>query len=249
MDYLSFDLRLGDWVPSTRTGVAEVLHSPVGEGDRYPFRLELNVINSLGATRRSMAEALDLGRTLARSVLAPAFTQWYESYQVARERGRGLRLRLHIDSWDLTRLPWELLYDGRRREFMVFDPLVSLVRYLRLHAPPPTIRQGRSLRVLAVSASPHDQMPLDWERELHMLQRALTELTEAGQVEIVPCLHATYERLHTALMENAPDVVHYIGHGHYDHERSLGCSSWRTARGARRRWAHPRRPACCGAMA
>lgn len=222
MDYLSFDLRLGDWLSATRTGVAEVLHSPVGEGDRYPFRLDLDIAKTVGCTRRSMAEALDLGRTLSRSVLAPAFTQWYESYQVARERGRGLRLRLHIDSWDLTRLPWELLYDGRRREFMVFDPLVSLVRYLRLHAPPPTIRQGRSLRVLAVSASPSDQMPLDWERELRMLEDALAELTEAGQVDIVPCPHATYERLHTALMENAPDVVHYIGHGHYDHERALG---------------------------
>ena len=222
MDYLSFDLRLGDWMPSTRTGVAEVLHSPVGEGDRYPFRLDLDIARTVGDTRRTPAEALDLGRTLSRSVLAPAFTQWYESYQVARERGRGLRLRLHIDSWDLTRLPWELLYDGRRREFMVFDPLVSLVRYLRLHAPPPTIRQGRSLRVLAVSASPHDQMQLDWEHELRMLEGALTELTEAGQVEIVPCAHTTYERLHTALMETAPDVVHYIGHGHYDHERALG---------------------------
>jgi hypothetical protein len=222
MDYLSFDLRLSDWLATSRTGVAEVLHSPVGEGDRYPFRLDLDIAKVVACTRRSTAEALDLGRTLARSVLAPAFTQWYESYQVARERSRGLRLRLHIDSWDLTRLPWELLYDGRRREFLVFDPLVSLVRYLRLHAPPPTIRQGRSLRVLAVSACPRDQMPLDWERELRMLEDALTELTEAGQVEIIPCPHATYDRLHTALMESAPDVVHYIGHGHYDQERALG---------------------------
>jgi hypothetical protein len=222
MDYLSFDLRLADWTPATGTGVAEVLHSPVGEGDRYPFRLDPDIVTATGNTRRTPSEALHVGKVLSRAVLAPAFTQWYESYQVARERGRGLRLRLHIDSWELTRLPWELLYDGRRREFLVFDPLVSLVRYLRLHAPPPTIRQGRSLRVLAVSAAPHDQVPLDWEREQRMLEDALTELTAAGQVEVIPCAHATYERLHTALMENAPDVVHYIGHGHYDHERALG---------------------------
>ncbi len=29
---------------------------------------------------------------------------------------RGLRLRLHIDSWELSRLPWEVLYDSRRGE-------------------------------------------------------------------------------------------------------------------------------------
>ena len=75
MDYLSFDLRLGDWMPSTRTGVAEVLHSPVGEGDRYPFRLDLDIARTVGGTRRTPAEALDLGRTLSRSVLAPAFTR------------------------------------------------------------------------------------------------------------------------------------------------------------------------------
>ena len=39
MDYLNFDLRLGDWDHAARTGVAEVLSSPAGEGARLTFSL------------------------------------------------------------------------------------------------------------------------------------------------------------------------------------------------------------------
>ena len=43
MDYLSFDLRLGEWNPTQRTGVAEVLQSPAGESERYDFELDLDI--------------------------------------------------------------------------------------------------------------------------------------------------------------------------------------------------------------
>ena len=225
MDYLSFDLRLGEWDPASRTGVAEVLRSPAGEGQRYPFLLEIDTNEWAERADRTQAMAVDLGRKLAESVLSQdSLTLWYESYQIARERERGLRLRLRIDSWELSRLPWELLYDVRRGEFLVFDPMVSLVRYIRLHAAPPVLRQSKSFKVLAVAAAPIDQAPLDWEREIALLEDALRELIQAKQVEVIPCEHATYRKLQSALLDNAPDIVHFIGHAEYDeggHQGSL----------------------------
>ncbi len=138
MDYISFDLRLGEWNPQTREGIAEVLQSPAGEGARYAFRLDVDIDAVASLTTMSEEMATRLGRRMAVSIFSQqSLTLWYESYQVARERNRGLRLRLHIDSWELSRLPWELLYDSRRGEFFVFDPLVSVVRYMRLYSPPP----------------------------------------------------------------------------------------------------------------
>jgi len=232
MDYLSFDLRLGsfdlrlgDWDPASRTGVAEILRSPMGEGQRYPFLLEIDADEWAERTDRTRAMAVDLGRKLVESVFPQeSLTFWYESYQIARERERGLRLRLRIDSWELSRLPWELLYDTRRDEFLVFDPMISLVRYIRLHAAAPVLRQSKSFKVLAVTAAPIKEALLDWERELEILEDALRELVEAKQVEVVSCNHATYHKLQNALLDNAPDIVHFIGHAEYDegsHQGSL----------------------------
>ncbi len=223
MDYLSVDLRLGEWNTRSRTGMAEVLYSPAGEGDRHPFALELDASSHVGRIQGGQEQAKVLGSKLIDSVFSPTNLRlWYESYQIARERGRGLRLRLQIDSLELTQLPWELMYDVDRGDFLVFDPIVSLVRYLRLHSMPPSLRQSQTLKILAVTASPQDQVQLDWQRELAVLWEALQELVKTGQVEIVPCERTTHEKLHDALLEHAPDVVHFIGHGTYDRQQSVG---------------------------
>jgi hypothetical protein len=223
MDYLSYDLRLDEWDPGKRSGMAEVLQSPAGEGGRCRFTLDGELGRYLPQDQRAPRLAADLGRRLSAGVLAQeSLTLWRESYQIARERGRGLRLRLHIDDWELARLPWELLYDTRRGDFYVFDPMISLVRYVRLPAAPPALRQSRTLKVLAAVAAPIDQPPLDWERELAYLHDALHDLGAAEQVELAVCPHLTLERLHQALAEHAPDVIHFIGHGEFRPEQRLG---------------------------
>ncbi|MHB9031522.1 MAG: hypothetical protein ACYC6L_00595 [Anaerolineae bacterium] len=128
MEYLSFDLRLSDWDASSFAGVAEVLSSPVGESERYHYSLPADILAAAGQAPKSRQVAAQLGNALFKSVFSrEAQTLWYESYQVARERTRGLRLRLHVESWELTRLSWELLYDARKSNFLVFDPIISLV--------------------------------------------------------------------------------------------------------------------------
>ncbi|MCD6302063.1 MAG: CHAT domain-containing protein [Anaerolineae bacterium] len=223
MEYLSFDLRLGEFDPASCTLVAEVLHSPVGESERYRVQMSPDLLTSGGRLDRTPDSVIMLGKRLLRSVFTrDSLMLWYESCQVARERNRGLRLRLHIDSLELIKLPWELMYDPQKGEFLVFDPMVSLVRYLRLHAPPPPLRERGSIKILVVVAVPEDQPPLDWRRELTMLADALEELIDLGKVQVIPCLHATHEALHMALLEHSPDVVHFVGHAHYDHAHKRG---------------------------
>ena len=221
MDYLNFDLRLGDWDHASRTGVVEVLSSPAGEGARLTFSLGKGIPANMSPGVSLSAD--DLGKHLAQGVLThESLALWHESYQIARLRDRGLRLRLHAGSWALSRLPWELLYDERRGDFLVFDPRVSLVRYVRLHAVPPSLRRSESLKVLVVIASPSDLVELEWEREISYLRDGLWELVRSRRVEVVINQHTTHENLHTALLENAPDVVHYIGHGEYDAQAHRG---------------------------
>lgn len=217
MDYLPFDLRIGEWNPHTQTGVVEVLRSPSGEGRRYPFALALDVAGVLRELTVAPERAAALGRQLSDAVFRhEVLLAWYESYQIARERQVGLRLRLHIESWELSRLPWELLYDARADDFLVFDERVSIVRYIRLHTAPPALRQSASLRLLVVAASPVDESPIDWRNELALLHEAVEPLAREGLVTLNVCEQATREKLHVALLENRPDVVHFVGHAEYD---------------------------------
>ncbi|MBN1401209.1 MAG: CHAT domain-containing protein [Anaerolineae bacterium] len=217
MEYLSFDLRLSEWSPISRTGVAEVLQCPVGESPRYSFTLETEPFSPGMRVERTNEQAAELGQKLLESVLhGQSLTLWHESYQIARERHRGLRLRLHVDPWPLAQLPWELLYDRRWGEFLAFDPRVSIVRYIRLLAVPPTLRQSPQLRVVVASASPGDQAALDWQGEVHLLQEALHDLTSMDRIKIFVCDHLTCDGLHSCLLEHTPDVFHFVGHADFD---------------------------------
>ena len=69
MDYLNFDLRLGDWDHASRTGVVEVLSSPAGEGARLSFVLDLDISPS-GQILGAPLPAAELGKRLAQSVPA-----------------------------------------------------------------------------------------------------------------------------------------------------------------------------------
>ena len=115
-----------------------------------------------------------------------------------------------------------LLYDSRRGEFLVFDPLVSVVRYLRLYSAPPALRHGTRLKVLAVSASPREEARLDWRREFAVLREAVAGLSAQNDLQVVFVEHLTQDRLHGALYEHAPDVVHYVGHAGYDRRHNTG---------------------------
>ncbi|MGI6368210.1 MAG: CHAT domain-containing protein [Anaerolineae bacterium] len=217
MDYLSFDLRIGEWSPQTHQGMIEVLHSPSGEGRRYPFVLEVDPTAVLRGLAADPSQARRLGRLLANAIFRHEVALvWYESYQIAKERNCGLRLRLHIESWELARLPWELLFDTRADEFMAFDERVSITRYIRLNSAPPVLQGSEALSILVVAASPTDEAPLRWENEIALLREAVEPLARLGKVMLTICEHATRESLHAALVESRPHVVHLIGHAEYD---------------------------------
>jgi len=223
MDYLSFDLRIGEWNTQTHKGVVEVLLSPSGEGRRFPFLLELDVTSVLRSLSSDPAQARRLGRLLANAIFRHEIAlAWYESYQIARERHCGLRLRLHIESWELSRLPWELLFDTRADDFMAFDERLSITRYIRLNSAPPELQRSETLRILVVAATPVDEPPLDWQNEIALLKEAVEPLARLGRVRFSTCEHATRESLHVALVENHPDVVHFVGHGEYDLSEQQG---------------------------
>ncbi len=221
---------------STRGGFrARVLKSPFGEGT-VSFALPAAV----AGTRRAggdppAASARDLDRPAARpevGELSPIEmgTEMYRTIfqgpvrslfdksrgQVERSPRLGLRIKIKVDPGDpdtaaLADLPWELLCDGETEDFFALSRQTSLVRYLDVPRMSQPIAFTPPLRILAVSASPKALPSLDLGEEA----RRLEALRQAG-FEVQHLVNTSAGAMREALASDPWNVLHFMGHGHFD---------------------------------
>lgn len=172
------------------------------------------------------------GERLFRALLpGPLGELWKKSaWQVDREarhpRAR-LLLRLRFDLDDspvglrLHRLPWELLYDPNADGgFLALDDRLAVARYLEIPRPPRHAPAPDAPVALIVAAAPHGPrapVPLDLERELDDLRRALHRDFRVRVLE-----HATLPLLRQALRAETVHVLHFMGHGELDEASGEG---------------------------
>lgn len=152
---------------------------------------------------------------------------WHVESGARHPRAR-LLLRLCFDLDDspvglrLHRLPWELLYDpdADGGGFLALDDRLAVARYLEIPRPP---RHGPApdapivLVAAAAPRGPRAPVPLDLERELDDLRRALHRDFRVRVLE-----HATLPRLRQALREETVHVLHFMGHGDLDEATGEG---------------------------
>ena len=139
-------------------------------------------------------------------------------FDVAREQRRSRPLDLVFTSmldWVADK-PWELAFDPSRREFLATSS-VNFVRnaYTAVPADWPARRRGR-LRVLVAVSRPKGQAPLDDRAETAGLRKAFAPLVAKGVAQIELVLRPTPGALQQRLAKGGVDVLHLIGHGHYD---------------------------------
>ena len=120
----------------------------------------------------------------------------------------GLNLRLRIEPPACAALPWELLRDPRRAEFLATAADLGLSRYLPVPEPPP-LPANVPLRVLLVVESPPGLAPID-VREVQLLETALNGL--GGDVKVDVRHNLTEVEIHGELQHDY-HVLHYLGHG------------------------------------
>ena len=162
----------------------------------------------------------EVGAALYASVFPGTIDLRFQQCLAALDHQRdeeGLRILLALDPDDrevapLAALPWELVYDRRRRSFLSRLPHVQVVRYLSIPGPPPTAPGGR-LRVLVVHAAPAGSARLDLMGEWRRIQDAVGP---AAPLDIEHCTGSTLEELHRRLRGEEWHVLHFMGHGDFD---------------------------------
>jgi tetratricopeptide (TPR) repeat protein len=222
--YEAFELlvasRTADGYPVTIT------HAPAGEATGLcrldpaadDLQLALERIETGDTGDGFLAE---FGRRLFDALLPdPIATLYRASLGMAREQGRGLRVRLRLEPPELAALPWEYLCDAEEDCFLGVSPETPLVRYVPLARPSRPIAVSPPLRVLVVLSSPRDAMPLDVEQEKGIIEGALGDWIDQGLVQLCVLERGVAAEIGQAMRAFRPHVFHFVGHGQHRGEEA-----------------------------
>jgi len=232
LKYHTFRLQIGHGPAGGYLG--QVLLSPQGEGQEQ-LALDLSPAEVV-ALNASFERSAAGGRHFAaeddeRPELSPA--AFGERLYAALFRGEvgnlyerslqtldgdaesGLRLELMLNPHDpglaaIQALPWELIRKPGTAEFPALSPQRPVVRYLAVSRAVKAVRRPASLRILAVAAKPWDERPLDLDRELRNLRKAVGS---SSGIEIITPERPTLASLRRALLDHKCHVLHFMGHG------------------------------------
>ncbi len=237
MEYENFELLIDGQRQKGYSVV--VLQSSVGEARaavQYPFGVgdiqdQISGIwetdaYSLGSNGRKTPSSLQgpeikavktIGHALFDTAIAGEIRSCYDlsRYRAAQE-GKGLRLKLRIQSPELATLPWELMFDPRQNEFVALSRYTSIVRHVEAFDRQPPLPMELPLRILCVCVSPTDMQRFDIKNITQLISEELRELEKAGLVKLEWLIGGTWRDLQHALWEENWHIFHFIGHGCYN---------------------------------
>ncbi len=202
--------------------------------DDFDFTDLVDFVNDLIATDD---DALAVGKKLTALLLQgdDVRNMFISRLAIATHLKRRLRLRLRIDPPELSRLPWELCYfEGQINNYFALNLQTPLVRYVAQPIDEGEIEALPSqVKVMLAIANPNNDLDVDQEEK--KICDALKLLPEDTQVEVVIKRDVNWHSLQTALNEEQPHVLHFIGHGEFLEEEDEGALLLhkRDAKGAR----------------
>ncbi len=215
---------------------SRVLDSPAGQASslfKRPFStLELeNFFLKLGQPRQNVRRiesyeaqaAKQFGGQLFRSVFSgDVYACFLSSLAAAKKAGRGLRIRLRIDSPEFLDLPWELLYNPNQNQFISLSADTPVIRYLETSQSDQALVVQPPLHVLAMISSPEGYPPLDIDQEWRNLATALAPLADTGLVLLERLERPTLTCLQQRLRRGPVHIFHFIGHGRFTENEQEG---------------------------
>lgn len=238
--YLDFELNISDLNGETFTVFVRSDAGEIRETAKFPYaeseletillKIENAILRSTEAHRaphtHQNAIVETFGRALFDFVLpGEARSLYNECLREANHRHRGVRIKLSIHSPRLAALPWEFLYDPRKRDYICLNPYTPLVRYTELPQTTSPLIIDTPLRILGLISDPHDMpIQLDVQLERERVSAAIRSLEERGQVELTWVETNNWRDLQRILRSTVDEwhIFHFIGHGGYDHQRNEG---------------------------
>jgi hypothetical protein len=212
--YRNLDLRLrgnasaGYTVEAAVSGGGSVPPQPLSVLSDPVFKITLNSVLQQRTTARIIQA---VGKGLFRALFPAPIARLWANATARLAENEGLRIRLLIDQPSLMALPWELAYGDDYLGLRLSSPIV---RYLDLADPPKPLVVDPPLRVLVAISQPQDTPPLDVSAELTGILKALAELADRVEVDV---LDSTTRDELLVRLRRGYHVLHYIGHGAFQY--------------------------------
>ncbi|CAN5610668.1 hypothetical protein BH10CHL1_BH10CHL1_09680 [soil metagenome] len=199
LTYLDFDLEISHnaghhylvTVRSQASQAHQIVAFPFSnaELETHLLKVENAILRSSSTRRRNPtpdeAPVQLFGQCLFDFLLTgELLSQYRECQREANHQGKGVRVRLHIHAPLLATLPWEFLYDPRKRDYLCLDPNTPLVRYTDLTQTPPALMVQPPLRILGMVTAPANATQLDVAAEKQRLTTAIQPLQQQGLLEL-----------------------------------------------------------------
>ncbi len=238
LTYDDFEVEIG--LGRGREYPIAVLHSEAGEAHetmQFPYD-ELVLENRLLALKNALQGSggmrhtfltqeeqtvQDFGSDLFNALITGEIRNRYDiSLEKAKQKGRGLRVKLRIQPPNLAVLPWEFLYEPRQEEYMGLMRSISIVRYPEHPQPIQPLTITLPLRILGMVASPIDLPQLDIDIEKQRVEEAIKNLQENGIVELTWLEGQSWRDLQKAMYCGPWHIFHFIGHGGFDQVHNEG---------------------------
>jgi CHAT domain-containing protein len=238
MSYLDFELEIA--AGSGREYPVTVVRSVGGEVHEtmlFPFdelalenqllTLQNALLRSGGRRRQIMLSEEQAVQNFGRALFDALFIREVRSLYAISQReafsqGKGLRLKLCIQSSELAALPWEFLYDPDRATYVCLSSSTPIVRYLELPQPPQPLAVTLPLRILGMLASPKNLANLDVDNEKLRIEKATEDLRAKGLCELTWLEGRTWHDLQRAMRKGPWHIFHFIGHGGFDSHAEEG---------------------------
>lgn len=175
--------------------------------------------SSTGLGSRDLSRLNEIGAGLFEAIFSgDAAALFMASRNEAERRAETLCVVLRLPA-ELAFLPWELLFDRRSGEYICRRS--PLVRYPEVPEPVQPLAGEPPLRVLGMTATPHDLSPLDVDAEKRGLADALAPLERQGLVTLEWAAGESWHDAQDALLAGC-HVFHFIGHGAFDVDEQQG---------------------------
>ena len=179
--------------------------SDTGQFDTRGLRF-LELVERVKWNDATQGEVLELGDTLFDWIMASEVLVRYRRLEEDEPNRIDILLQIDEADEDLQSLPWECIYDKRKRAQLAVAPdrtFSRATREVRRDADPPAHRP----RLLIVAANSVEH-PLDIEGEISRIRRNVDNRLD---VRTPPCPSASL--VEQKIREIRPDIVHFIGHG------------------------------------
>lgn len=174
-----------------------------------PSLLDRDVMRDFLYDNRADDELQAVGRELFAFLFGSPKLQ--AVYDEAKSKAvAGLGLRIEAEGW-ATGLPWELLYDPSKGNYLALAEGYSVTRCGPEGEAPTVWKKTGKLDALLVTALPEGCGELDIARESAAVESLLAS---CGKVNTMPLAHATPQALRKKLREASSHILHFAGHAY-----------------------------------